>query len=130
MSAKTRAPLTLLFDVFANGCRDVDETWHSTSEISRALLTVSDLGGNWRETQRDIFDERAVENPVLDRSLFCPASPSAPPSLSKRAEWHRLRTHPIGPSRATGEAMVGVTGLEPGTSTVSWWRSNQLSYTP
>ena len=82
MSAKTRALLTLLLLVFATGCRDVDETWHTTSEISRALLTESDLGGNWRETQRDIFDERDVENPVLDRSLFCPPSPSAPPSLS------------------------------------------------
>lgn len=56
------------------GCHSSTGSWHSTTELSEALLTVSDMGGEWRETQRDVFDERAVENPVIDSSLFCPAA--------------------------------------------------------
>jgi hypothetical protein len=46
----------------------------SASEIGDGLLTVTDLGTQWRETQRDVFDVREVENPVLDPGAFCPES--------------------------------------------------------
>lgn len=56
------------------GCKTVEGDWHSTTELSDALLTVTDLGDAWRETQRDVFDLREPENPVLDPSYFCPAA--------------------------------------------------------
>ncbi len=41
--------------------------------LSEALLTASDLGSGWTETQRDVFTDREPENPSIDPSLWCPA---------------------------------------------------------
>lgn len=68
----TRTVALLAGLVLIAGCRQVSGEPHSTTELSDALLTVSDLGAEWQESQRDIFDERANENPVIDASTFCP----------------------------------------------------------
>ncbi len=55
----------------ASGCGTTSAN-PTPAEIGEGLLTVTDLDTDWRETQRDAFDERGVENPVLDVGSFCP----------------------------------------------------------
>lgn len=62
------------------GCRTADGN-PSPAEIGEGLLTVTDLDTDWRETQRDVFDERGVENPVLDTGSFCPEAEIDPDEL-------------------------------------------------
>ena len=57
----------------------------SPAEIGDGLLAVTDLDTEWRETQRDVFDERGVENPVLDAGAFCPAAEVAAGELDTLA---------------------------------------------
>lgn len=82
-------PLALFIAALAlAGCRTADETLHPPSELVGALLTVNDVGTDWRETQRDAFDERENENPVIDATQFCAAGASdaaALPDLAGQA---------------------------------------------
>lgn len=54
-------------------CRTANDTLQSPSDLVVGLLTVDDVGTDWRETQRDAFDRREQENPVLDDHQFCTA---------------------------------------------------------
>lgn len=54
-----------------SGCKTASDTYVSPTELVTALLTVDELGTDWRENQRDAFDERAQENPVIDTGQFC-----------------------------------------------------------
>ena len=42
--------------------------------ISDVLPTITDMPGNWDESQRQVFDVRGPENPSIDPSVWCPAS--------------------------------------------------------
>ena len=42
--------------------------------LSDVLPTITDMPGEWNETQRQIFDSREPENPSLDPSVWCPAA--------------------------------------------------------
>jgi hypothetical protein len=45
----------------------------TAQQLGGALLTPSDLGAGWTQSQRDVFATREPENPSIDPSLWCPA---------------------------------------------------------
>lgn len=42
--------------------------------ISDVLPTITDMPGDWDESQRQVFDVRGPENPSIDPSVWCPAA--------------------------------------------------------
>lgn len=55
------------------GCtKSASRTDISPERLSDALLTITDVEGNWQETQRQYFSQRSNENPSIDPSQWCP----------------------------------------------------------
>ncbi len=56
--------------ITVSGCTKSADT--SPEALSEGLLDITDMPGDWQETQRDVFTSRANENPSLDPSIWCP----------------------------------------------------------
>lgn len=56
--------------IVVSGCTKSADT--SPEALSEGLLDITDMPGDWQETQRDVFTTRANENPSLDPSIWCP----------------------------------------------------------
>lgn len=60
----------LLVAVAITGCaKSADK---SPEALSEGLLGITDMPGDWRESQRDVFEVRGAENPSIDPSTWCP----------------------------------------------------------
>ena len=51
------------------------------TDISNALPTITEMPGSWKETQRQVFETREVENPSLDPSVWCAEAAEATKNL-------------------------------------------------
>jgi hypothetical protein len=70
MKKMNRLTGVLLAAVAIIGCtKSADK---SPAALSKGLLDITDMPGDWRESQRDVFQVRGPENPSIDPSTWCP----------------------------------------------------------
>lgn len=77
MRRKLIAPVVVLAlgVVLGSSCtRSAEGQLPTPAMISDVLPTITDMPGNWDESQRQVFDVRGPENPSIDPSVWCPAS--------------------------------------------------------
>lgn len=68
-------PVVVALSLVGVSCTRSAEGQLPTPEmISDALPTITDMPGEWDETQRQVFETREPENPSIDPSVWCPDS--------------------------------------------------------
>lgn len=55
------------------------------NELSDALPAVTDMPAGWKESQRQVFETREVENPSIDASIWCVEAKEASANLIELA---------------------------------------------
>jgi len=66
-----------------SGCTKSADT--SPEGLAEGLLDITDMPGDWQETQRDVFETRGNENPSIDPSTWCPEASDAAAGLDDLA---------------------------------------------
>ena len=68
--------------VGACGGNDADEVVYSPDELDTALLTAADIGTDWTEEARLVFDTRSEgAPPTIDPGMWCPEAQNVPDDL-------------------------------------------------
>jgi hypothetical protein len=65
----------------ACGVDDEDEVVYSPDELGAALLTAADIGTDWTEQARLVFDTRSETPPAMDPGMWCPEAQDVPDDL-------------------------------------------------
>ncbi len=60
-----------MITVVASCTRSAEGQMPTPDMLSDALLTITDMPGDWNESQRQVFTERGPENPSIDPSIWC-----------------------------------------------------------
>lgn len=72
---KKSALAIIAVTIFLTSCTKSGEGQLPTPEmLSNELPTITEMPGDWNESQRQVFAVRGNENPSLDPSVWCPAA--------------------------------------------------------
>ena len=98
-----------------SGCTKSADT--SPEGLAGGLLDITDMPGDWQETQRDVFETRGDENPSIDPSTWCPEASDAAAGLDDLA----------GDAGADVEMQMQIDGKEiPRLMRLQVWRNDDV----